>query len=328
MSQHSRTLRTSGAVIAATTAFGLLAPSVQAATHTVASGDTLWAISRQYGTTVNAIAAANGISTSTLLMPGQQLVISGEPANSGATGNEAAAPVATSAPSAAQHVVAPGETLSSIASIYGTSFANLASINGLADPNRIYVGQVLSVSGSAGTTESVTYVEEPAAPVVGNSVGANFLHYTYDAETVYSANVNKDALMRGDIPSTAEMQSIIASTAVEMGVNPALALAHAQVESHFDQSAVSPANAVGAMQVLPSTAEWIGGIIGRNLDVLNPYENAIAGIAYIRYIQANASSMDEGIAAYYQGLGGVQLYGMLPDTVNYVYKVRSAMANY
>ncbi len=323
LSKHSRTLRTSGAVLAATTAFGLMAPSVQAATHTVASGDTLWQISRQYGTTVSAIAAANGISASSILQPGQQLVISGESAGAGA-----AAPAAESAPAASQHVVAAGETLSTIAGRYGTSISNLTALNGLSDPNRIYVGQVLSVSGSATPAELVSYVEDTPTQEVGNAIGNTFLHYTYDNETVYAANANYDALSNGSVPSTSEMQSIIASTAAQMGVNPALALAHAQVESHFNQGAVSPANAIGAMQVIPSTGEWASNMVGRSLNLLDPYDNAVAGVAVIRWLQNNASSMDEGIAGYYQGLGGVQAYGMYADTVDYVYKVRSAMGNY
>ncbi|MGI2822391.1 LysM peptidoglycan-binding domain-containing protein, partial [Vibrio fluvialis] len=42
-----------------------------------------------------------------------------------------------------------GETLSSIAYQYGTDYQTLAALNGLANPNLIYPGQVLKVNGSA-----------------------------------------------------------------------------------------------------------------------------------------------------------------------------------
>ncbi len=53
------------------------------------------------------------------------------------------------APSAKVHVVQSGETLSGIAGKYGTSYQTLASLNGLSNPNLIYVGQQLKVSGTA-----------------------------------------------------------------------------------------------------------------------------------------------------------------------------------
>ncbi|MDN3136725.1 GH25 family lysozyme [Enterococcus faecalis] len=47
------------------------------------------------------------------------------------------------------HVVQYGETLSSIAYQYGTDYQTLAALNGLANPNLIYPGQVLKVNGLA-----------------------------------------------------------------------------------------------------------------------------------------------------------------------------------
>ena len=47
------------------------------------------------------------------------------------------------------HVVQHGETLSSIAYQHGTDYQTLAALNGLANPNLIYPGQVLKVNGSA-----------------------------------------------------------------------------------------------------------------------------------------------------------------------------------
>ena len=50
-------------------------------------------------------------------------------------------------PATGTYVVQPGDTLSEIASRYGTTYQNLAAINGIGDPNRINVGQVLKVTG-------------------------------------------------------------------------------------------------------------------------------------------------------------------------------------
>ena len=55
------------------------------------------------------------------------------------------------APATNTYTVRSGDTLSSIASRFGTSYQSLASLNGIANPNLIYVGQVLRVNGSANT---------------------------------------------------------------------------------------------------------------------------------------------------------------------------------
>ncbi|ENZ5691434.1 LysM peptidoglycan-binding domain-containing protein, partial [Enterococcus hirae] len=54
------------------------------------------------------------------------------------------------------HVVQYGETLSSIATRYSTTYQALASLNGLSNPNMIYAGQVLKVSGAVSTARTYT----------------------------------------------------------------------------------------------------------------------------------------------------------------------------
>ena len=66
------------------------------------------------------------------------------------------APAPTPAPApAGSYTVKKGDTLSGIASKFGTTWQNLAKINGLANPNLIYPGQVLKVTGSSATYYTV-----------------------------------------------------------------------------------------------------------------------------------------------------------------------------
>lgn len=60
------------------------------------------------------------------------------------------------APATSTYTVRSGDTLSSIAAKFGTSYQVLASLNGISNPNLIYVGQALRVNGSA-STGSVYY---------------------------------------------------------------------------------------------------------------------------------------------------------------------------
>lgn len=63
-----------------------------------------------------------------------------------------------------QHRVTSGETLSSIAASYGVSLRQLAELNGLAPPYRIYVGQVLSLPGKPGQPAAAVAAATPNPP--------------------------------------------------------------------------------------------------------------------------------------------------------------------
>lgn len=70
--------------------------------------------------------------------------------------------VATASAQDRTHVVKSGETLSTIARLYGLTVEQIAAANGITNPNLIYAGQVLIIpggsSGGTGTTTSYTVV--------------------------------------------------------------------------------------------------------------------------------------------------------------------------
>ncbi len=112
-------------------------------TYTVRSGDTLSGIAARYGTSVNALARLNGIQNPNLIYPGEVLKISGTAAVSGGSYSNA------TATSQGTYTVRSGDTLSGIAARYGTSANALARLNGIQNPNLIYPGEVLKISGTA-----------------------------------------------------------------------------------------------------------------------------------------------------------------------------------
>lgn len=285
---------------------GTKAPSL---TYRAASHDTLETVAKRTGVSPTAIAQANELTGP--LRTGQRLKIPSIP-------EAPKAPLPAEPSSSLSHTVQRGDTLSGIARQHGTTVAAIAQANGIADPARIYAGKTLTIPGAA--------TEASATPQ--NPVPKTFLHYTYPDSTNSAANANKLALEGAAVPSRAQMQEIVRSTAVQMGVDPKLALAHAYVESGFDMRSVSPANAIGVMQVIPSSGEWASRLVGRRLNLLDPRDNAVAGVAIIRYLQGNADSADQGIAGYYQGLGGVRKNGMKPDTAIYVNRVKAAQARF
>ncbi|WP_235939954.1 lytic transglycosylase domain-containing protein [Occultella kanbiaonis] len=282
--------------------------------YTVTSGDTVSRIAARHGTTVSAIVSANGLDSRALIRIGQTLTI---PGGSGGTvssspASPAAAPTqAAPAPSGgSSHTVRSGETVSGIASRYGTTASAIVSANGLDSRALIRIGQTLTIPGST--------------QLVPNT----FLHYTYSDDVNAAANANAATLLGVSVPSRAAMQEMIRATAVSMGVDPALALAVAQQESGFNMRAVSPANAVGVMQVIPSSGEWASDLVGRRLNLLDPQDNVTAGVAILRALVRTAPDMQSAIGGYYQGLGSVNRNGLYDDTRRYVANVQTLMARY
>ena len=122
-------------------------------TYVVQSGDTLSGIASRFGTTVQELVQLNDISNPNLIYIGEVLKL----------------PVSNSVKSGASskqyqttYVVQSGDTLSGIAARFGTTVQYLARINGIVNPNLIYVGQILKISSSGVSAQrgdsTATYV--------------------------------------------------------------------------------------------------------------------------------------------------------------------------
>ena len=145
--------------IVATTAFvGTVAVGgsqiADADTYTIKSGDTLWDIAVNNGTTVDALMQDNNLS-SHLIYPGDKLNYS----SSSSSSVEKLAQVKNDG----YYTIALGDTLGTVADKFGTSVDNLVEINNLSNPHLVYVGQVIKVDGNA--APKATPAVAQAAPV-------------------------------------------------------------------------------------------------------------------------------------------------------------------
>jgi murein DD-endopeptidase MepM/ murein hydrolase activator NlpD len=149
---------------------------------TVAPGETLETISRRYDVPVAALMEANNITRPGGVHPGQHLVI---PRRRGPATALAAPPTRVASSAAAMpspapvgpprnalaagasvHVVAPGETLHSIARHYGKPVLVLAKANNIAPDSMVRVGERITIPGGAST--AVAVAAAPAAPALRN----------------------------------------------------------------------------------------------------------------------------------------------------------------
>ncbi len=299
-----------GAGLALVAASVATAAPANADDHVVRSGDTVSHLALRYGTSVNAIVAANHLNSQALIRIGQTLQIPGRTTTT--------TPSPTPAPSASRtHTVRAGDSVWLLANQYGTTVNAIVAANHLDSRALIRIGQTLQIPGQATPSGSST-------PLVGDS----FAGRTYPPATVASANQNRASLLSIGVPSRTHMQALIAATARDMGVDPALALAIAYQESGFDHSQVSPANAIGVMQVIPSSGQWASDLVGRDLNLLDPNDNVVAGVAILRQLLRSADTTSNAIAGYYQGLSSVRRHGMFTDTERYVANVQALAARF
>ncbi|OUM42803.1 lytic transglycosylase domain-containing protein [Arthrobacter sedimenti] len=294
------------------------APAPAVGTYTVKAGDTLGAIASRNGVSLQSVLTANNLSLTSTIYPGQKLKLTAVTTQS----TPPKAPQPAPAPATGSYTVKAGDTLGAIASRNGVSLSALLSANRMTTATVIYPGQKLTLPG-----KDTTAAPAPA-PAPSDLVPSTFLGYTYPDRVVADANANKALLNSLPAPSPAQMQQIVADTARSMGVDPSLALAFAFQESSFNQRAVSPANAIGTMQVIPSSGQWASDLVGRKLNLLDPYDNATAGIAIIRSLVRTSPSLDIAIASYYQGQYSVQTRGMFEDTKQYVASIKAHQKNF
>lgn len=99
--------------------------------HVVQSGESIERIAQRFGVNPDALLQLNSFDVGTRLYGGDVILIPASP---------------SSAPAGAiQHVVQRGETLATIAARYGRAVAQIVAANGILNPNRIDVGQVLII---------------------------------------------------------------------------------------------------------------------------------------------------------------------------------------
>lgn len=263
--------------------------TVAQAGYVLRPGDTLSGVAHRLGTTVSALAAANGITDPDRVRAGDTLELP-----SGA--RPSVPPPATGART---YRVAAGDALSRIARAHGVSMAALQEANGISDPDRIRIGQVLRV---------------PAAPAPAAPTGP--------------------ASGRSGPPAAAAQRAeagrIIEDVARRYGWNPAFVKALAWQESGWQMGRVSSTGAVGIMQVMPGTGDFVSRrLVGRTLDLRDPVDNVTAGVAFLDHLHdLTGGDAEATLAGYYQGLASVRKHGRYASTDAYIRNVLALKARF
>jgi len=247
--------------------------------------------------------------------------------------------LALTAAGSAGYTVRPGETLSGIAARHGVSVSSLAAANRIQDIHFIRAGAQLRLpsgaTGGGGAAAAVVHTVKS-----GQTLGAISAHYGVGLRRIARANdlssyhwiyegqrlripgatAVRSAVASATPTSREHIGAIIDSTARQYGFHPRFIKAIAYMESGWNNDVVSSAGAVGTMQVLPSTGEFVGRyLVGRSLDLSDPEDNVLAGTAFVSHLWTlTGGDPEKVLAGYYQGLRSVRINGLYDDTKNYI----------
>jgi soluble lytic murein transglycosylase-like protein len=250
------------------------------------------------------------------------------------------------------HEVQPGETLSAIALRYGVDLEALAAANGIANPDLIFAGQVLTIAeSSAAVPPPGGAVAPPAGRLYlvepGDTLSAIALAHGTTPAAIAAANGidDHDRIFAGQLlqlppPDRAPaggawsrpaIEALLRDAAAEYGIPPAILLGLAWLESGWNQAMVSPAGAVGIMQIMPATAAW--GLEYLAPDATNwrtdPGDNIRLGAAIFAHMLWQAGyDLEIALAFYYQGWWSIEQFGIFDETLHYVDNVLAIAAGF
>ncbi len=268
-----------------------LVATVAARDVVVTVGDTLTAIARREHTSVARIVALNRLRNPDLIYAGQRLHVS--PPVSKATVKKAAA---SGNAGWRSYRVRFGDTLTSIARRHGTTISAIVSANRIGNRSFIRIGSVLRIPPKAGAAGAA----RPGA-------------------TTPAAHIGMSSAMASTVARRAAVRRVIEAEAKRFDVAPAFALAVAWQESGWQQSVTSYAGAIGIMQLLPATAEWVAGMLNERVNPHNAHHNVRAGVRLLQhYLHRYHGDKAKVLAAYYQGQTAVDRHGIYPISRPYI----------
>jgi LysM repeat protein len=234
----------------------------------------------------------------------------------------AAAAASCGAAAGASYRVRPGDTLSGIAARYHTTVAVLARLNELDAEAILPAGITLRLPARPGRL--TPYVVRP-----GDTLGD--IAYRHGLTVAEIARVNRidpaDPLLAGRRlllpagPTAESIRETIGRWADHYRIPRPLALALAWQESGYQARAESESGAVGVMQVMPDTWEYVETVLIGHGIPRTPSGNVQVGLAYLRHLLNAFGNTQLALAAYLQGEESLRREGIHRATRRYIANV-------
>ena len=189
------------------------------------------------------------------------------------------------------------------------------------------VWAVAMACAAVGADEPETILPDPVAVTPITTPAAVLGEDPLEAEKIEAALLEQGYFSE-EIPLSYDLQDVMRTACAEYGCPYPLALAVAEVESHFDMDAVGAVGEVGIMQLNqgPENTYWINLEAETGEDPTTPAGNIICGAYLLGTHMANYGEPEKALMAYNMGPGGAaQAWAAGITSTEYSAKVMEAM---
>ena len=189
------------------------------------------------------------------------------------------------------------------------------------------VWAVAMACAAVGADEPETILPDPVAVTPITTPAAVLGEDPLEAEKIEAALLEQGYFSE-EIPLSYDLQDVMRTACAEYGCPYPLALAVAEVESHFDMDAVGAVGEVGIMQLNPGPENtyWINLEAETGEDPTTPAGNIICGAYLLGTHMANYGEPEKALMAYNMGPGGAaQAWAAGITSTEYSAKVMEAM---
>lgn len=188
------------------------------------------------------------------------------------------------------------------------------------------VWAVAMACAAVGADEPETILPDPVAVTPITTPAAVLGEDPLEAEKIEAALLEQGYFSE-EIPLSYDLQDVMRTACAEYGCPYTLALAVAEVESHFDMDAVGAVGEVGVMQLNPGPENtyWINLQAETDQDPTTPAGNIVCGVYLLGTHLINYEDTEKALMAYNMGpAGALQAWEAGVTSTEYTEKVMEA----
>jgi soluble lytic murein transglycosylase-like protein len=190
--------------------------------------------------------------------------------------------------------------------------------------NQVWLDNSKSETGKSDQSQALLFAALLEAALSDQSKGLSNNSFSSRTPMVTGKDVTNATSKSMDKP---ELEQLIAEVGQRYKVDANLIRQVVLAESSFDSKAVSPAGAMGLMQLMPETARSYG--VNNPLD---PLQNLEGGTRFLRdLLDRFNGNLPLALAGYNAGPGAVDKYNGIPpyrETQNYVNKILKGIGTF